>query len=205
MKEGFTTRFEDGLQVGGKILHVSEEVPGRIIGHTYVKLYVELEGHNDLLMYVGLYEGRPPYYLPWIELFEIEPTIHGEPFFGSTLEDILIEICSDISPPGGRLFVEYTQDRESIRQLTEGVPPPFSRLGSLMLKHGFTWFKDWYFAEGFNEGSQKLQGEKPLDEIKKKEHLERIRASAIEYMDNEKYPTQEVLARIERFLDTGHL
>lgn len=44
------------------------------------------------------------------------------------------------------------------------MPPPVSRLGYKLFKLGFTWFKDWYFAEGFWEGRQKLQGEKPNDE-----------------------------------------
>jgi hypothetical protein len=42
-----------------------------------------------------------------------------------------------------------------------------------MLKAGFTWFKIWYFPEGGNEGSPKIQGNKPLnDEVSKKELLE---------------------------------
>jgi hypothetical protein len=54
----------------------------------------------------------------------------------------------------------------------------------MLLENGFTWFKNWYFAEGFMEGSPKIQGEKPLDE----NHRMRL--------------LQEVCGEVEDFLKT---
>lgn len=45
-----------------------------------------------------------------------------------------------------------------------GVPPHATPLGYLLWKSGARWFKDWYFPEGWMEGGEKLQGNKPLNE-----------------------------------------
>lgn len=37
-------------------------------------------------------------------------------------------------------------------------------MGFLLLKAGFVWFKDWYFPEGFYEGSPKIEAEKALND-----------------------------------------
>jgi hypothetical protein len=42
-----------------------------------------------------------------------------------------------------------------------------------LFRRGFTWFKDWYFPEGFMEGDQKLQAEKPIDEHASQRHRAR--------------------------------
>jgi hypothetical protein len=56
-----------------------------------------------------------------------------------------------------------------------GFPPPVTRLGFILFRLGFTWFKDWYFPEGLMEGGQKLQGEKPADNEAMIRHLKEIR------------------------------
>ncbi len=190
MKKDILSRLESVLKDKG--LRFKEEAPGRIKGHSYVKLYME----NDFLMYVGIYDGSPPYYFPWIELFGIEPYPDKEYFFGFELEEFLIKSCSETLPPGGRLFVDYSEDEETQRELNEGVPPPISRLGYLMFKHGFTWFKDWYFPEGFNEGGYKLQGEKPLDEKRREAHIETIRREVDTYLS--KNENDKLLKRAEK-------
>ncbi len=186
-KEMLKRRLKD------KGLVFKEEVPGRIKGHTYAKLYSQ----NDFLMYLGIYEGELPYYYPWIELFGIEPHRNKEYFFGSGLEEFLIKSCSEELPPGGRSFVEYSEDEETQRELNEGVPPPLSRIGFLMLKHGFTWFKDWYFPEGFNEGGYKLQGEKPLNEKRRKAHMESIRKNVKDFTSGEEALPPSILKRAD--------
>lgn len=44
-------------------------------------------------------------------------------------------------------------------------------------------FKDWYFPEGGNEGAQKLQGEKPLNEKLKNKHLIKIRDEVLSFLN----------------------
>jgi hypothetical protein len=57
---------------------------------------------------------------------------------------------------------------------------------------GFTWFKDWYFPEGGNEGGQKLQGEKPLDKKSRERHLMRIHDEVMFFLSGiEKYDKDE--------------
>ncbi|MHA1209321.1 MAG: DUF1122 family protein [Candidatus Freyarchaeota archaeon] len=53
----------------------------------------------------------------------------------------------------------------------EWCSPP--SLGYKLFQLGFTWFKDWYFAEGFWEGGVKLQGEK-TNEQNRNRQLEKI-------------------------------
>lgn len=63
-----------------------------------------------------------------------------------------------------------------------GLPTVTTRLGFELFKRDFTWFKDWYFPEGFREGSEKLQAEKPIDEEHRLFHLENIEKELEELM-----------------------
>lgn len=71
-----------------------------------------------------------------------------------------------------------------------------SRLGFELFKNGFTWFKDWYFPEGYLEGGRKLQGEKPLNDKAKLAQLKRIQQEVREFLRNLKgYGQNEYIAR----------
>ncbi len=177
--------LEKGERVGDLVVKGKTPVKGRLKGHQYMELEVLSGDHAYFLMYLGLYEGKTPYYLPWIEWFSIENKTPKLTFFDSDMEEYLLDLSSSSLPPGGRLFVDYSEDKRTLRELNTGVPPPLSRLGFLMLQHGFTWFKDWYFPEGFNEGNHKLQGEKPLNDERRKKHLASIREEVEGYMESE--------------------
>ncbi len=182
--------LEKGERVGDLMVKGKTPVKGRLKGHQYMEIETIYEKETSFLMYLGIYQGKPPYYLPWIEWFSIEPRIHGGSFFDSDVERYLLELCSSSLPPGGRLFIDYSDDTRTLREMNNGVPPPLSRLGYMMFKNGFTWFKDWYFAEGFNEGSQKLQAEKALDHEKRIKHIESIRREISDYLnENEDVPS----------------
>lgn len=73
-------------------------------------------------------------------------------------------------PAGGKLFVTYIRDNETREMLYKGFSPPDTPLGFSLLKAGFTWFKDWYYPEGGNEGSPKLQANKPLNKEDEKDN-----------------------------------
>jgi len=101
------------------------------------------------------FKGRMDY-LPWLELdYDPWPRRIGA-------EVGLFSIIHNFLPPGGRFFVTYTRDHETQRLLFMGRNPILTPLGFSMLQAGFTWFKDWYFPEGGNEASAKLQGNRPL-------------------------------------------
>jgi hypothetical protein len=67
-----------------------------------------------------------------------------------------------------------------------GIPAAATPIGYLLWKSGCTWFKDWYFAEGFMEGDVKLQGDKPLDEANRKKDLLKIREELTQFLSREK-------------------
>ncbi len=101
------------------------------------------------------FEGRGAY-RAWLEFFNVSA---GAPPWA---EDLALDLAAAALGPGERLFYEYSWDPVTVYELERGVHPALTRLGYKMLLRGFTWFKDWYFPEGFMEGSQKLQAEKPV-------------------------------------------
>lgn len=131
---------------------------------------------EDHLLCMAYYPGQKPHYRPWIELFCIREKVAGVSYFGSEVEDRLLEFLCAAIGPGSKLFIEYYHDRETYCGLAMGIPPAITRQGYKLLNLGFTWFKDWYFAEGGHEGGQKLQAEKPLDENARRKHMLRIKA-----------------------------
>jgi len=139
------------------------------------------------LLVIKFFKGRPPFYRRWVEVFSIRPHIvfnsKTYTFINSDEEEKLIKCLSDLINPGERLFIEYVYDVETWKALEVGIPPPLTRLGYILLKNGFTWFKDWYFPEGFMEGGPKLQVEKPLDEEARIRHLIEICNTAKEYVE----------------------
>lgn len=127
------------------------------------------------------------FYRAWTEFFGIRErlTIGGEMFlyFGSMVEWEILRLFSQGLGPGESIFVEYLGDMETEEVLRRGAPAPVSRLGYILFNLGFTWFKDWYFAEGFREGEVKLQGEKPLNREIKSRHLREIYRHARAFME----------------------
>lgn len=101
------------------------------------------------------FQGRGPY-LPWLEI-DYDPWLRSEgievPFF---------TLVYNFLSPGSKLFVTYLKDKETREMLYKGCSPADTPLGFSLLRAGFTWFKDWYFPEGGNEGSPKLQANKPI-------------------------------------------
>ena len=130
------------------------------------------------LLAVKVFNGRPPFYRRWVELFHILPEVSFEGlkyvFLNSPQERELVECLSSQLSGGEKIFIEYIYDGETYKALEAGIPTPLTRLGYMLLENGFAWFKNWYFAEGFMEGSPKIQGEKPLDENHRMRLLQEI-------------------------------
>lgn len=157
------------------------EKPGRFVEERNFELY---SGGLRLLV-VKCFNGRPPFYGRWVEVFNVAKTFQLEgtslPFAGSDLEKILLKILADELKPGETLFVEYGYDLETEYLLRLGAPPVLTRLGFLLLQLGFTRFRDWYYPEGFMEGGQKLQCDKPLDEEARARHLKQLLEEVASY------------------------
>jgi len=168
-----------GIAVDGLTVYAKTITVGRFIEESNVHIYVRSAGNEAYLMMAKIFRGRKPHYLPWVELFSIGTPLHVGGYtlyyFDSSIEDCLLTFFGNFLDPAGRIFIEYVSDEETFLALQSGVPPALTRLGSKLLRHGFTWFKDWYFAEGMMEGGPKLQGEKPPDNITKNLQIKRIR------------------------------
>lgn len=167
--------------------------------HSKLKKAIRVDERN-LEIFIGkkrvfsmkIFLGRPPYYFPWAELFTVDPS-----FFGTDAEKKLIKLFSK-SGPGTRMFIEYGHDEKTQYALLHGVPPAATRMGNVFFKSGFTWFKDWYFPEGFYEGDIKLQAEVPIDAIAKKRQLLESKVTLEKFLKNKlakKYLDEANLAR----------
>ncbi|MBR9680398.1 MAG: DUF1122 family protein [Candidatus Altiarchaeota archaeon] len=122
--------------------------------------------NSEELFQAKVFKGDKKFLFPWIEIFTINST-----YFDSKVEKFIMKKLSKSFGPGGRIFVEYGADKLTYERMWLGVPPAATRLGYLMYTNGFTWFKDWYFPEGFYEGDVKLQAEKPINIEAKKRHV----------------------------------
>ena len=99
---------------------------------------------------------------PWIEA----SVPHDDEAFAAELVRALV----DLLPPGGYLMVAYGDD-ETERGLKARFPPVVTPLGKALFDGGATWFKDWYYPEGWMEGGMKLQGTKAVSEEARAAHL----------------------------------
>lgn len=64
-----------------------------------------------------------------------------------------------------------------------GIPPPATPVGELLITAGcISGFKDWYIAEGGNEGPRKLQAEKPPSADAHPTALASLARSLIDYL-----------------------
>ncbi|MCS7110919.1 MAG: DUF1122 family protein [Ignisphaera sp.] len=183
---------------------------GRFPEERNVELHLSMGGVQRRLLVLKVFYGRPPHYRRWVEVFSIASslTFNGRVFVfaGSVYEERLIECLSMFLEGGERLFIEYIYDDETRRGLELGVPPPLTRLGYMLIQKGFTWFKDWYFPEGFMEGSPKLQAEKPVDEGSRRRHLEELcrevegsmnRVRGLAALEEYSWAIKNVLKRVE--------
>lgn len=141
------------------------------------------------LMDVAVASGRKGLY-NYIELYNIEPEIKLgnsiSDYFDSDVEDGVLTFFSRFLGCGDILHVEYWQDWKTRKELISGTPAIASRLGFKLFGLGFTWFKDWYIAEGGREGSLKLTAEKPLDEEMVRRNLDTAKKELEDYLKEER-------------------
>ncbi|MEN3000020.1 MAG: DUF1122 family protein [Acidilobaceae archaeon] len=127
----------------------------------------ELLLSGSVVMNVKAFCGREPY-RAWVELFNIDPKLF------LSHEPLLYDWTSSPLRPGESLYVEYSWDPETTALLDLGAPAVLTRIGLELLLRGFTWFKVWYYPEGFMEGSPKVQGEKPRDLGQRRRNIEEL-------------------------------
>jgi len=183
----------EGKQLNGYVLHVDNLSRGRFVEETNFELYlktVDGEISENPAMKGKYFSGRGEFYKPWLEIYydnhvrfksskiiDLSETGLGEKLFKHLL---------GLLPLGAHIMVIYLNHEETRKGLEQGVPAPATPIGYLLWKSGCTWFKDWYFAEGFWEGDIKLQGNKPLNEENRRKDLLEIRKELTEFLKKEK-------------------
>jgi hypothetical protein len=184
-----------GFKIDDLVVYAKKFGTGRFKEEANLNLYLKRGAQEKNFLDVKVYYGVKPYYHPWVEFSNITKNIDlGKTveYFDSKIEERLLELFSRFLDGGGKIYVGYDDDNETSYGLTYSFPPVVTRLGYKLFNLEFTWFKDWYFPEGGNEGGQKLQGEKPLDKKSRERHLMRIRDEVMGFLsDIEKYDKDE--------------
>jgi len=149
---------------------------------------------DNILMDTSIASGRPGIF-NYIEMGNIREvlSINGilVSYFDSKVEDVILGYFSGLLGRADIIHVPYYNDQETWHQLQSDTPPVLSRLGYKLFKLGFSWFKDFYIAEGWCEGPVKLTAEKPVDEEMVRRNLASIRKDVVRYLDS----TQSSLIR----------
>lgn len=196
MYEELINGLKEGIEKRDFSIQGKNFEEGRIKNQEYFDLYLKIEDQEKRLMKVSIYRGREPYYQPWVEMFSIKDLIiFGRDkfhFFDSEVEDELLDLLTSDMKEGCRIFIEYQHDKTTMKQLSSGIPAPCSRLGYKLFDRGFTWFKDWYFSEGFHEGNQKLQAEKPIDQEHRENHLNNIKNQITEFLSKQEEEKEDI-------------
>jgi len=172
----FLDELFSGKKFGEHMYFICRELRERIRD---IKTYVICVDDGTEILFLSMFSGRE-YYKPWFEVFNV---IKPNYFYNTLFETDLLQLFYNNLPPGGRVFIEYVRDDETRTQLNRGYPIISTRLGFLMFKTGFTWFKDWYFAEGFMEGNPKLQGEKHFNKEQYLRDLEFWNKNLIQFIN----------------------
>ena len=183
----------EGKKLNGYVLHVNNISRGRFVEETNFELYLKAVGgetSENPAVKGKYFSGRGKFYKPWLEIY-----YYNHVKFKSSkivdlsergLDEKLFKHLSDLLPSGAHIMVVYLNHEETRKGLEQGVPAPATPIGYLLWKSGCTWFKDWYFAEGFWEGDVKLQGNKPLNEEHRRRELLETRKELTEFLKKEK-------------------
>lgn len=188
MFDSFLDLLDHGISIDDYLLLRKELVNGRTSAEKRTTLLIKKGSQKIDLLDIAFFSGFSPWLHPWIEISYpydsdlIEEQL-SQSYLNSHIEETVISSCCNILPPAGKIFVSYDADDETRKALMMSIPPIITRLGYLLFKYGCLWFKDWYFPEGGLEGSQKLQGEKPLSNAHKKRQLDQQKNLILSYLD----------------------
>jgi len=155
----------DGLPTSRGPLRLVSLTPGRFPEEQDGVLCAGVDDRP--VVHVKHFAGRPSAFVrQWIEA-------HVDRRDEAFLRE-LVAALARLLPAGSHLMVGYGDD-ETERGLKRRFPPAVTPVGGALFAAGCTWFKDWYYPEGWLEGSFKLQGAKPVSEEVRREHLAELR------------------------------
>ena len=168
------SKIERGRSLHGTWVGPCGKMRGVLLGEETLRVCAKRGGEQATLFYLTVFPGLQGY-RGWVEIHGVVPQalMGGSPLrlYGSWVEDWVLGAVSSALGPGGRLFYEYIGDPLTLPVLERGYPLLSSRMGYRLLKAGFTWLKDLYYAEGFREGAVKLIAEKPMSLEQRRKHL----------------------------------
>ncbi|MCP8307478.1 MAG: DUF1122 family protein [archaeon] len=160
----------------------------RYIEQRYFELFLDEDEHRfHSPVFTGIYSsGRKSLGIKgWIDGDYYEKVSSDKETLNLSefgLDFKLFKAIGSLIPSGGSLMVAYGMfwgesevHKNTSLALDLGFPPIVTPIGYLLF-HAGCWagFKDWYIAEGGNEGPKKLQGFKPLDRNDAKRRAEEI-------------------------------
>jgi hypothetical protein len=183
---GVSVEELDGKATSRGPLRVAEVRPGRFPEERDAVLSLDGEPVVRLKHFAG---RRSAGVAPWIEA-----TVARD---DEALASELVGALADLLPPGGYLMVGYGDD-ETERGLKRRFPPVATPLGKALFDAGATWFKDWYYPEGWMEGGMKLQGNKPVSDEARRAHLAEVRAEVHEWLGRVGDADDEVIRKARK-------
>ena len=182
-----------GKRLNDYVLDVDNISRGRFVEEINFELYLKTIGgetSEDPAVKGKYFLGRGEFYKPWLEIYYDNRVILKSSRIVDLSEEgldaSLFKHLCDLLHPGSHIMVVYLNHEETRKGLEHRVPAPATPLGYLLWKSGCTWFKDWYFAEGFLEGDIKLQGNKPLNQENRRNDLVEIGRELTEFLMKEK-------------------
>jgi len=195
----------DGTSLGRFSLTLRNLRRGRSRGEVRFDLYLKGAGrlYEPPVISALHFAGMGRWYRPWIEvayenrLSSKEASVDLE---GTPEEEELFKVLCGLLVPGAHIMVKYHNHPITAAALLFGIPPPATPIGYLLYVGGCRWYKDWYFAEGFKEGEEKLQATMPLDSERRQARTIEIRRELQAYLHSQPDPSKAQMEEICRGL-----
>ncbi len=179
--------LREGIYYRDLIVIAKNVRENRESGEIDLDLYLSGIDFDEYLLRIKLFQGRKQHYKQWVEIRNIHnELIHlGSSFFGSDIEYRMYELFHNYLEPGGKLLIDYSHDIVTRNQLRKLVPPVLTRMGWVLLKVGFTQFRDLFVASS-RESRMELAAEKEFSYEDKVEKLKKIRREIENWINSSK-------------------
>ncbi len=174
----------NGINIADFKIYCNKEIRGRFKEETNMNIFIKCGDKEDFLFNLKMFYGRGNFYKEWVEIYNINTFLSFLNFFDSVVEEEILRFFYNYLENEGKLFIEYYKDKETAKQLERNYPIISTRIGFKLFKIGFINFKDWYFAEGFYEGGQKIQAEKNLNSHIKLKFIKETYYEIIKFVNN---------------------
>lgn len=213
-KGGDLKKRLEAFHLKGYSLHVGEEKQLRLSGWRGIKLYLKDAAGNlsERPVIEGIFSrGNRGKIQPWMDLSYTEAVSltgkgDGEGNLlrldNAEIDGELFQHLGGLIPRGGHLMVSYEGTdpihRDTLRGLYAQIPPAATPLGFLLFNAGFEYIKDWYLAEGGNEGPRKLWAEKSPDDRWKMQFLKKTEDALVLFLQRGRETVHQDLNRAGR-------